>query len=255
MTTELEGMCAVVTGGGSGIGRSTAEMLASRGAQVAILDLQPPPAAHPLVFQACDVGEADQVRDAVGAIGAQFGRIDIVINNAGIGAVGDISANEDEEWLRVLNVNVLGMKRVSLAAMPWLLTSRSAAIVNVGSVAASVGLSDRALYSASKGAVHSLTRAMAADLLTHRVRVNAVAPGTADTPWVRRLLDESENPAAELTALEARQPHGRLVLAEEIAAAICYLASPSAGSTTGAILAIDGGMQSLRPRPTLTHQT
>jgi 2-keto-3-deoxy-L-fuconate dehydrogenase len=250
MTKELDGMCAVVTGGGSGIGRSTAEMMASRGAQVAVLDLRPPTSAHSLFSQACDVGDADQVQAAVAAVGAEFGRIDIVVNSAGVGAVGDISVNDDAEWLRVLNVNVLGMKRVSVAALPWLVASPAAGIVNIGSVAGSVGLSDRALYSASKGAVHALTRAMAADLLPHRIRVNAVAPGTADTPWVRRLLEGTAEPAAELAALQARQPHGRLVLADEVAAAVCYLAGPSASSTTGAIVAVDGGMQSLRPRPT-----
>jgi NAD(P)-dependent dehydrogenase (short-subunit alcohol dehydrogenase family) len=117
------------------------------------------------------------------------------------------------------------------------------------SIAATAGLPQRALYSASKGAVLSLTMAMAADLLPHGIRVNAVNPGTADTPWVGRLLDSAADPAAERAALAARQPHGRLVAPEEIAAAVCYLASPAAGSTTGTTLAVDGGMQGLRLRP------
>jgi 2-keto-3-deoxy-L-fuconate dehydrogenase len=134
--------------------------------------------------------------------------------------------------------------------LPALRVSGSAAIVNTCSIAATAGLPQRALYSASKGAVLSLTLAMAADLVQDGVRVNAVNPGTVDTPWVRRLLSASDDPVAELAWLEARQPAGRLVSADEIAAAICYLASPAAGSTTGTALAVDGGMQGVRlPAP------
>lgn len=141
------------------------------------------------------------------------------------------------------------MARVSRAALPFLRASNVASIVNVGSVAASAGLQQRAIYSASKGAVHALTLAMAADHIADGVRVNAVAPGTADTPWVARLLDSARDPAAERVALAARQPIGRLVTPDEVAAAICYLASPAAASTTGTILAVDGGMSGLRVRP------
>ncbi|HEY1105323.1 MAG TPA: SDR family oxidoreductase, partial [Agromyces sp.] len=116
-------------------------------------------------------------------------------------------------------------------------------------IAATAGLPQRALYSATKGGVLALTRAMAADHLREGVRVNCVNPGTADTPWVRRLLDAADDPAAERAALEARQPHGRLVAADEVAAAVAYLASPASGSTTGVELAVDGGMQELRLRP------
>jgi NAD(P)-dependent dehydrogenase (short-subunit alcohol dehydrogenase family) len=132
--------------------------------------------------------------------------------------------------------------------LPALRESRRAAIVNTCSVAATAGLPNRALYSASKGAVLSLTLAMAADLLPEGVRVNAVNPGTADTPWVGRLLDAAADPAAERAALEARQPHGRLVTASEVAAAICYLVDPTSGSTTGTWIAVDGGMDRLRLR-------
>jgi NAD(P)-dependent dehydrogenase (short-subunit alcohol dehydrogenase family) len=156
--------------------------------------------------------------------------------------------NDDAEWHRVLDVNVVGMVRVSRAALPALRESAHAAIVNTCSIAATAGLPDRALYSASKGAVLSLTLAMAADLLGAGIRVNAVNPGTADTPWVGRLLDAAHDPAAERAALNARQPHGRLVSAKEVAHAIAYLASPTSGSTTGTWLAVDGGMDRLRPR-------
>jgi NAD(P)-dependent dehydrogenase (short-subunit alcohol dehydrogenase family) len=139
--------------------------------------------------------------------------------------------------------------RVSRAALPYLRTSPTAAIVNTCSVAANVGLPQRALYSATKGAVLSLTRAMAADHLREGVRVNCVNPGTADTPWVARLLDSADDPAAERTALAARQPHGRLVSADEVARAVAYLASPHSGSTTGTSLTVDGGLVPLRLRP------
>jgi NAD(P)-dependent dehydrogenase (short-subunit alcohol dehydrogenase family) len=148
----------------------------------------------------------------------------------------------------VLDVNVLGIVRVTRAALPALRESQHAAIVNTCSVAATVGLPNRALYSASKGAVLSLTLAMAADLLSEGIRVNAVNPGTVDTPWVGRLLEAAPDSDAERAALEARQPHGRLVSASEVAAAICYLADPTSGSTTGTWLTVDGGMTRLRLR-------
>ena len=148
----------------------------------------------------------------------------------------------------MLDVNVVGMVRVTRAALPYLRASSRAAIVNTASIAATAGLPQRALYSASKGAVAALTRAMAADLLPEGIRVNAVNPGTADTPWVARLLESAADPQAERAALEARQPHGRLVSADEVADAIAYLASPAARSVTGVALAVDGGMETLRLR-------
>ena len=149
--------------------------------------------------------------------------------------------NTDAEWAQVFDVNLFGMVRVARATLAHLRASDHAAIVNTGSVAASVGLPERALYSATKGAVHALTRAMAADHVADSIRVNAVSPGTADTPWIGRLLERAPDPQAERVALNARQPIGRLVTPEEVAAAICYLASPLAGSTTGTILEVDGG--------------
>jgi NAD(P)-dependent dehydrogenase (short-subunit alcohol dehydrogenase family) len=150
----------------------------------------------------------------------------------------------------VLDLNVVGIARVTRAALPYLRRSSAAAIVNTCSIAATAGLPQRALYAASKGAVLALTRAMAADHVAEGIRVNCVNPGTVATPWVDRLLADAPDPAAERAALQARQPHGRLVSAEEVAAAIAYLASPLAGSTTGTDLAVDGGMQGLRVRPT-----
>ena len=183
---------------------------------------------------------------AIDALVAQHGRLDILVNNAGIGAAGRVEDNDDEEWQRVYDVNVLGIARLTRAALPHLRRSPSAAIVNTGSVAATMGLVNRAVYSATKGAVEALTRAMAADLIPDGIRVNAVAPGTADTPWVQRLLDAADDPAAARAALVARQPIGRLISADEVAHGVCYLASPRSGSTTGIVLAIDGGLRNIR---------
>ncbi|MDQ0851630.1 2-keto-3-deoxy-L-fuconate dehydrogenase [Arthrobacter sp. B3I9] len=246
---EFAGLKALVTGGSSGIGAATALLLKERGADVAVLDLQPEQAGAGLTAIRCDVSDDAAVRHAVKEAAERLGGLDIVANNAGVGAQGTIETNDDAEWHRVFDINVLGMVRASRAALPYLRQSRHAAIVNTCSIAATAGLPQRALYSATKGAVLSLTLSMAADHLHEGIRVNCVNPGTADTPWVSRLLSAAPDPAAERAALEARQPHGRLVTPEEVAAAIVYLASPLAGSTTGVNLAVDGGMQALRLRP------
>ncbi|AZQ32838.1 SDR family oxidoreductase [Streptomyces cyaneochromogenes] len=247
--TDFEGLKALVTGGASGIGRATAELLAERGALVAVLDLDPSSVEKPLLGHRADVTDDESVRAAVAAAVADLGGLDVVINNAGIGALGTVEDNDDAEWHRVMDVNVVGMVRVARAALPHLRVSSHAAIVNTCSIAATAGLPQRALYSATKGAVYSLTLAMAADHIGEGIRVNCVNPGTVDTPWVGRLLDSAPDPAAERAALQARQPTGRLVSAAEVAGAIAYLASPLSGATTGTALAVDGGMQGLRLRP------
>jgi NAD(P)-dependent dehydrogenase (short-subunit alcohol dehydrogenase family) len=248
---DFDGLVAVVTGGASGIGAAVVAELVSRGARVGILDLDPAGVTDTdhVVAVRCDVADNDSVHAAVDAVAGRFERLDIVVNNAGIGAQGAVGDNPDDEWHRVWDVNVVGIVRVTRAALPYLRSSPSPAVVNTGSIAATQGLPQRALYSATKGAVHALTRAMATDHLHEGIRVNAVAPGTADTPWVARLLDAAADPAAERAALNARQPHGRLVSAVEVAGAVAYLASPRSGSTNGVCLAVDGGMDNLVPRP------
>jgi 2-keto-3-deoxy-L-fuconate dehydrogenase len=243
---ELSGLAAIVTGGGSGIGLATARLLASRGAKVAVLDLKP---GDEFTGVAADVTDDASVRLAVDTAAERLGGVDILVNNAGIGSIGTVADNPDEEWHRVFDVNVVGIVRVTRAALPYLRASEHAAIVNTCSIAATAGLPQRAVYSATKGAVLSLTLAMAADHVHEGIRVNCVNPGTADTPWVGRLLDQADDPAAERVALNARQPMGRLVTADEVAAGIAYLASPLASSVTGTALAIDGGMAGLRIRP------
>ncbi|MEU8821305.1 SDR family oxidoreductase [Actinoplanes sp. NPDC048796] len=246
--SEFAGLTAIVTGGASGIGLATAQLLAGRGARVACLDLNPA-VDKPLLGLKADVTDDASVRAAVDQAAAELGGVDIVVNNAGIGAQGTVEDNDDDEWRRVFDVNVQGMVRTSRAALPFLRRSEHGAIVNVCSIAATAGLPQRALYSATKGAVQSLTLAMAADHLAEGIRVNCVNPGTADTPWIGRLLEKADDPSAERAALAARQPSGRLVTVDEVAAAIAYLASPLASATTGVALAVDGGMQGLRLRP------
>jgi NAD(P)-dependent dehydrogenase (short-subunit alcohol dehydrogenase family) len=177
---------------------------------------------------------------------AHLGAIDVLVNDAGIGAQGTVEDNDLAEWQRVFDVNVFGIVRATRAALPHLRKSRRAAIVNVASIVSWTGLPRRACYGASKGAVYALTLAMAADLAPERIRVNCVCPGTVDTPWVGRLLAAAPDPAAARASLVARQPIGRLGTAEEVAAAIVYLASPAAGYTTGTALQIDGGTHSFQ---------
>jgi NAD(P)-dependent dehydrogenase (short-subunit alcohol dehydrogenase family) len=246
--TEFAGLAALVTGGASGIGLATARLLAGRGARVACLDVKTDGLPPELTGVTADVTDDGAVRAAVAAAAEQLGGLDILVNNAGIGARGTVESNGDDEWHRVLDVNLVGMVRVTRAALPHLRRSAHAAIVNTSSIAAHAGLPERALYSASKGAVQSLTLAMAADHVAEGIRVNCVSPGTVDTPWVRGLLQAAADPDAELAALRGRQPTGRLVTADEVAAAIAYLASPAAGATTGTVLAVDGGMYGLRLR-------
>ncbi|MGW6394703.1 SDR family NAD(P)-dependent oxidoreductase [Streptomyces sp. NPDC055103] len=249
MTTyPLAGLRAVVTGGSSGIGLAVARLLDAQGASVAVLDLDPSATPEPLTGLRADVADDTSVREAVAAAAAALGGIDILVNNAGIGAAGTVEDNPDDQWHAVLDVNLLGVVRTTRAALPHLRRSEHAAVVNICSIAATAGLQQRALYSASKGAVLSLTLAMAADHVREGIRVNCVNPGTVDTPWVARLLDAATDPEAERAALSARQPTGRLVGADEVAAAAVYLASPAAASVTGTALAVDGGMAGLRLR-------
>jgi 2-keto-3-deoxy-L-fuconate dehydrogenase len=246
---ELAGVRAVVTGGASGIGAATATLLHRRGARVCSLDLAPDGTPEGCVGLRCDVADEREVAAAVDEAARSMEGIDVVVNNAGIGAAGTIEDSDDDVFRRLHEVNVLGTVRVSRTALPHLRRSAHPAIVNTCSVAATVGLPQRAAYSASKGAVLSLTLAMAADHLADGIRVSCVAPGTADTPWVQRLLDQADDPQAARASLRARQPTGRLVGAEEVAQAICALASPLARSSTGTVVTVDGGLTTLRPSP------
>ena len=249
MSEELLGLTAVITGAGSGIGLATAQNFAAGSARVFGLDLNPGAMGDSAEWIQCDVGDSRSVESALARISKQIDALDILVNNAGIGAVGTVEDATEDEWVNVLNVNVIGVARVTKCALPLLRRSRAAAIVNTCSIAATAGLPHRAVYSASKGAVQALTRAMAADLIHEEIRVNCVNPGTADTPWVSRLLDLAPDPAAERSALEQRQPSGRLVSAAEVASAIRFLAHPDQRSITGTVVRVDGGMDGLRVAP------
>jgi len=248
MSGEFDGLVAVVTGGASGIGLATSLALAERGASVAVLDLKPEGLDARLTGFVADVGDRASVDAAIAAVGERFGAIDIVVNNAGISAIGSVEELPDDAWARVFNINVTGMARVSAAALPFLRASQHAAIVNLCSIGALNGLPRRALYNASKGAVLALTYAMATDHVAEGIRVNAVSPGTVFTPFVENFLTTFDDPVAERAALDARQATGRMVTPEEVASAILYLASPNSGSTTGTALDVDGGVTHLRVR-------
>ncbi|PJJ65383.1 SDR family NAD(P)-dependent oxidoreductase [Compostimonas suwonensis] len=248
-SAEFSGLVAAVTGGASGIGLATALELANRGARVAVLDINPVDLPEQLTGFVCDVSDRASVVAAMARIEQTFGGLDVLVNNAGISAVGTVEDNDDAEWERVLGINVIGVARVSAAALPLLRRSEAASIVNVCSIAALSGLPQRAVYGASKGAVYSLTMAMATDHVREGIRVNCVSPGTVNTPFVARMLQNFPDPVAERAALDARQATGRMVEPEEVAAAIAFLSSPNSGSITGSDLSVDGGVKNLRIRP------
>jgi NAD(P)-dependent dehydrogenase (short-subunit alcohol dehydrogenase family) len=179
--TDFQGLVAVVTGGASGIGAATARLLQGRGARVAVLDRSTDGVPDGVLALGGDVTDTPAIDAAVTEVVERLGGLDVLVNNAGIGAVGDVSQNNDAEWARVLDVNVTGIARVTRAALPHLRQSPHAAVVNTCSAVAFIGVRQRALYGASKGAVLALTLAMAADHASEGIRVNAVAPGTADT--------------------------------------------------------------------------
>lgn len=246
---EFTGLVAAVTGGGSGIGLATARLLAERGARVVALDIAVDGLSEEITGIVCDVTSRESVAAAMAEIEERFGALDILVNNAGISAVGTVEDNDDAEWMHVLDVNVVGIARVTAGALALLRASTAAAVVNVCSIAALNGLPERAVYSASKGAVLGLTFAMATDHVREGIRVNCVSPGTVDTPFVSRMLQKFDDPVAERAALDARQATDRMVTPDEVAGAIAYLASPLARSTTGTALEVDGGVHNLRMRP------
>lgn len=225
----------VVTGTSGGIGPAIAAEFKSLGDTVIGLD----------IVEGFDVTDPDQCRAKAAEIDGAHGRIDVLCNNAGIGAVGDVTQATADEWARVFAVNVFGMAHLSAAVLPAMRRAGRGAIVNTCSVVAEVGLVERAVYSASKGAVLGLTRAMAADEAENGIRVNCVSPGTVDGPWVRRLIEQSEDPAGTRSALERRQPLGRLVGPEEVAKAVAFLAADTT-FTTGQDLVLDGGITGVR---------
>lgn len=231
----MSGRVVVVTGSAGGIGSAIAAAFEALGDTVVGLDLE----------DGFDVRDRSACQAAVARVLGDHGRIDVLCENAGVGAVGTVVDATPEDWERVFAVNVFGVAHLAAAAVPAMRAAGRGAVVMTCSVAAEVGLVERAVYSASKGAVLGLARAMAADEARHGIRVNCVLPGTVEGPWVRRLVDQSDDPAATRAALEARQPLGRLVQPEEVAAAVVYLADDRC-FTTGAELLLDGGITGVR---------
>lgn len=246
MNDSFQGLVAVVTGGAAGIGRAVTEALLARGVQVAVLDRDVSGAsAGALALQADVTSDADVSR-VIASFGEAHGRIDILVNNAGVSYPATVEDGPLQDWQRIFDINVLGYVRATRAALPYLRRSASASVVNMSSCTAGTGLRRRVLYSATKGAIESMTRAMAADLLVEGIRVNCVSPGTVDTPLIGRLIEEAPDPEAQRKVYNERQPTGHMVSAEEVARAVLYLADPQARSVVGSVLTVDGGMASLR---------
>lgn len=247
---RLEGKRTIVTGAGSGIGRAIALRLASEGARIVLADVDEAAAegvaaeidAQKTLVQKSDVTKTSDVETLVGLAVSEWGGLDVMVNNAGVGVAGTAVTTTEEEYERVMDVCVrgtfLGMKH----AIPAMAESGGGSVINMSSVAALVGLVDRAVYSAAKGAILAMTRASAIDHVGAGVRVNCIAPGTVDTPWVARITSGYDDPEEARANMQARQPHGRFVTPEEIAAMAAYLAADESASVIGACMIVDGGV-------------
>jgi len=236
---RFAGRRALVTGAGSGIGEAVARALHAEGADVVLADM----AGDRVQALAAELGDRAHgltldVRDEDAVSGA-MDALDVLANVAGVGSTTSAPDTPLEVWENVFAVNARGTFLCCKHAIPGMIERGGGAIVNMGSVAGLVGLRNRAAYCAAKGAVSALTRALAIDHVGDGIRVNAVCPGTVDSPWVRRLVDEV---GESLDALRARQPMGRLGTTDEIAQAVLYLASDAAAFVTGSELVIDGGL-------------
>lgn len=251
-SSRLRGLRILVTGGGSGIGRATCLRLAAEGAAVLATDRDQETASGTATAIAAaggtgaaaelDVSGPD-VETALPAVVAEhLGDLDGLVNNAGVGSAGTILETDDGDWRRLFAVNVDGVFRCTRAALPGMLARDRGTIVNVASVAGIAGLTRRFAYCATKGAVVSMTKAMALDYARTGVRVNCVCPGTIHTPWVESMATDEPDRDAFLGQMRARQPIGRMGTAEEVAAAVAYLCSADSRFMTGSALVVDGGL-------------
>lgn len=245
----LEGKRTVVTGAGSGIGRAIASRFTTEGARVLVADINPDAAAETvsmlgsaaLTFEV-DVTDSSAVRAMIQRAVDAWGGLDVLVNNAGVGVAATTPNTSEEDWTRVISINLTGTFLGMKHGIPAIIASGGGSIVNISSVAAMVGVPDRAAYCAAKGGIMALTRAAAVDHVSEGIRINCIAPGTVDTPWVGRITSGYEDPEAARAAMQARQPHGRFVKPEEIASMAAYLASDDAGSIVGAVMVVDGGL-------------
>ena len=243
--SEFDELVAVVTGGASGIGAATVTLLRERGHGASASTSTPTHQGDADLAVRCDVSDNASVESAVAAVVEQYGRLDVLVNNAGIGAVGDVTANDDDEWHRVLDVNVVGIARMTRSALPHLLASPAAAIVNTCSIVQHGRRPPAGPLRREQGGGGGADPRHGRGL-RRPGQGQCVIPGTAQTPWVERLLAAADDPAAMAVQLRGRQPMGRLVTPQEVAHAIAYLAGPAAASTTGTLLPVDGGMTGLR---------
>jgi NAD(P)-dependent dehydrogenase (short-subunit alcohol dehydrogenase family) len=247
---RLDGKHAIVTGGASGIGQAIATRFAEEGARVVVADVNAEAAQRVAeglegeghLSHEVDVTDEGQVEEVVDRALSEWGRLDAMVNNAGVGVAATAPDTAVEDYERVMDVCVKGTLFGMKYAIPAIRDSGGGSVTNMSSIAALVGLPDRAVYSAAKGAILSLTRASAIDHIEEGVRVNCICPGTVDTPWVARITAGYDDPEEARARMKARQPHGRLVSPEEIAAMAAYLASDEAGSVVGAAMIVDGGM-------------
>lgn len=246
---RLDGKRAIITGAGAGIGRAIATRFVEEGARVIVADVDLPSAemvagelGESAFSHRVDVRRGEEMKALVRRAAEAWGGLDIFVNNAGVGVAATIPQTSEDDWNRVLDVCLKGTFLGMKYAIPSIRDSGGGSITNISSIAALVGIRDRAAYSAAKGGVLALTRAAAMDHIEEGVRVNCIVPGTVDTPWVQRITEGYEDPEAARAAMRARQPHGRLVSPQEIAAMAAYLSSDEAGSIVGAAMVVDGGM-------------
>ena len=247
---RLEGKRAIVTGGASGIGKAIVQMFVNEGARVIIADIDLKSAAA-LCSELKDkakpfelnVTSGDNFQSLINFCEKEYKGLDVIVNNAGIGLAGKLPDTSESDWQRVIDVNLKGAFLGMKYAIPLMKKSGGGSIINISSIAALVGLAERAVYSASKGGIIAMSRAAAIDHIDNNIRINCIAPGTVDTPWIERITQTYEDPEAAKKAMKERQPHGRLVTPDEIAAMAVYLASDESKSTIGSVMVVDGGMK------------